>query len=129
MAVTGVSRALTKHTREKSMKTIKNVKVSTTKTATKVSTTKTRAAVRPSRKKSPAPVETPVATLPQPAPEPALASLNRPQPAPRPEITTELIAARAYALWEQQGRPHGRDLANWLLAESQLQQEIQSLAE
>jgi tRNA(Ile2) C34 agmatinyltransferase TiaS len=46
--------------------------------------------------------------------------------APRREITTELIAARAYIIWEQQGRPHGRDMANWLLAESQLKQEVQS---
>lgn len=47
-------------------------------------------------------------------------------PAPRRTITTELIAARAYTLWEQQGRPHGNDLQNWLLAESQLKQEVQS---
>ena len=45
---------------------------------------------------------------------------------PRREITTELIAARAYTLWEQQGRPQGNEVQNWLLAESQLKQEIQS---
>ncbi|HUC86610.1 MAG TPA: DUF2934 domain-containing protein [Candidatus Acidoferrales bacterium] len=48
------------------------------------------------------------------------------QTAPRREITTDLIATRAYIIWEQQGRPHGRDVANWLLAESQLKQETQS---
>lgn len=46
--------------------------------------------------------------------------------APRREITSELIAARAYTIWEQQGRPQGSDVANWLLAESQLKREIQS---
>lgn len=44
----------------------------------------------------------------------------------RREITTDLIAQRAYIIWEQQGRPSGNDLANWLLAESQLKEEIQS---
>ena len=56
-----------------------------------------------------------------PAPAPAAASVT-----PRREITTELIAARAYNLWEQQGRPQGNEVQNWLLAESQLKQEIQS---
>jgi hypothetical protein len=46
--------------------------------------------------------------------------------APEREITNDLIAARAYVIWEQQGRPHGRDRENWLLAETQLKQEIQS---
>ncbi|HEX5397594.1 MAG TPA: DUF2934 domain-containing protein [Verrucomicrobiae bacterium] len=45
---------------------------------------------------------------------------------PPREITTELIAARAYILWEQQGRPHGNDVQNWLLAENQLKQEVRS---
>jgi hypothetical protein len=46
---------------------------------------------------------------------------------PRREITSECIAARAYSLWEQQGRPHGRDLELWLQAEKQLKAS-QSLA-
>jgi hypothetical protein len=45
---------------------------------------------------------------------------------PAREITSDLIAARAYILWEQQGRPHGKDQENWLLAEQQLKLEIQS---
>lgn len=45
---------------------------------------------------------------------------------PTREITTDLIAARAYTIWEQQGRPQGKDLQNWLLAETQLKQEVQS---
>jgi hypothetical protein len=32
----------------------------------------------------------------------------------------ESIATRAYMLWEQAGRPQGRDLEYWLLAEAQL---------
>jgi hypothetical protein len=55
----------------------------------------------------------------------ALNAAAKPITAPGREITTELIAARAFVIWEQQGRPHGRDVANWLLAESQLKQEIQ----
>ena len=45
---------------------------------------------------------------------------------PRREITPDLIAACAYAIWEQQGRPQGQDMQNWLQAEKQLKQEIQS---
>lgn len=32
----------------------------------------------------------------------------------------EAIATRAYALWEQQGRPEGRDIEIWSEAETQL---------
>ncbi|MGA2246614.1 MAG: DUF2934 domain-containing protein [Verrucomicrobiota bacterium] len=45
---------------------------------------------------------------------------------PGRKITTDLIAARAYIIWEKQGRPHGQEVANWLLAESQLREEIHS---
>jgi len=31
----------------------------------------------------------------------------------------ERIAERAYQIWEQQGRPHGRDLDHWLQAEQE----------
>lgn len=31
-----------------------------------------------------------------------------------------LIAARAYEIWEKQGRPHGRDRDHWLQAVSEL---------
>ncbi|MBI5683884.1 MAG: DUF2934 domain-containing protein [Verrucomicrobia bacterium] len=30
------------------------------------------------------------------------------------------IAARAYLIWEKEGRPVGRDFEHWLLAEAQL---------
>ena len=57
------------------------------------------------------------------APEATAAPAAARHIAPQRKITTDLIAARAYILWEQQGRPHGHDVANWLLAESQLKEE------
>ena len=33
----------------------------------------------------------------------------------------QVISARAYALWEEEGRPDGRALAHWLAAESEVQ--------
>lgn len=101
------------------MKTIKTVKVKATKTGTKVSATKTPAVVRARKDTVPATVGALNATT-------SMASIEPAPAAPRGEITPDLIAARAYTIWEQQGRPHGKDVANWLLAESQLRQEIQS---
>ena len=85
----------------------RSVKTAAVKTAAKASAPKT-------------------ATAKTPPAEPA--SIISPAPMSRPtrEITTEMIAERAYLLWEKQGRPHGSDEANWLLAESQLKEEIQS---
>ena len=34
--------------------------------------------------------------------------------------TQQEIAHRAYAMWEQEGRPHGRNLDHWLKAEKEL---------
>jgi hypothetical protein len=34
--------------------------------------------------------------------------------------TREQIAARAYAIWEQEGRPFGREIEHWLRAEREL---------
>jgi len=50
------------------------------------------------------------------APKPAAVAA----PASAPRITAELIARRAYFIWEQQGRPAGREREHWLLAEQQL---------
>lgn len=36
------------------------------------------------------------------------------------EAIRKLIAARAYELWESQGRPDGRDQANWRQAEHEI---------
>jgi hypothetical protein len=93
------------------MKTIKTTKPKTTKSAAKVSTATPPAATRAPKQS----LKT----------SPAKAG-NAPSIAPRREITSDLIAERAYILWEKQGRPPGHDVANWLLAESQLKQEIQS---
>jgi hypothetical protein len=46
----------------------------------------------------------------------------------RAEITRESIATRAFTLWEQAGRPHGRDLEFWAQAENQLKQNAHSVA-
>jgi len=93
------------------MKTAKTTKTPKTKASTATPTP-----VIPVRKK--APVKAVKAASPE-APIPSMI-------AARKEITTDLIAARAYTIWEQQGRPHGNEMQNWLLAESQLKHEIQS---
>lgn len=36
------------------------------------------------------------------------------------EAPRQQIAERAYALWEQEGRPHGCDLDHWLRAEAEI---------
>jgi len=82
------------------MKTLKTIKSKTKKTLAKTpaASPARKTTVKPAAPKSPA---VPAVT-------------------PRREITSECIAARAYSLWEQQGRPHGRDLELWLQAEKQL---------
>ena len=37
-----------------------------------------------------------------------------------PEALHARTAARAYAIWESEGRPHGRDTEHWLQAEREL---------
>lgn len=64
-----------------------------------------------------------ISTMQVMAPEAPTAKAIATPTASQCEITSDLIAARAYVIWEEQGRPHGHDLANWLLAESQLKQE------
>jgi hypothetical protein len=36
-------------------------------------------------------------------------------------FSQEQVSLRAYELWEQEGRPHGRDQAHWFEAERQVQ--------
>jgi hypothetical protein len=98
------------------MKNIKTVKVKATKPATKASAAKTPIPVRAASKGSVK--QTPARTI-----KPTVATAVAVK-APQLEITNESIAARAYIIWEKQGRPHGHDVANWLLAESQLKQEM-----
>jgi hypothetical protein len=38
----------------------------------------------------------------------------------RAEAIRNLIATRAYELWESEGQPHGRDLINWRQAEHEI---------
>jgi hypothetical protein len=74
---------------------------------------------------APAPVAK-AAVAPAPAPAHATAvkatAVKAPATTTTPcrEITSECIASRAYSLWEQQGRPQGKDLELWLQAEKQL---------
>jgi hypothetical protein len=63
----------------------------------------------------------------------APASLARTGTAPPPIAVASLpqpsigaIAARAYELWESQGRPDGRERDNWIEAERQLCTELAS---
>ena len=56
-----------------------------------------------------------------PAAKVSTAKTQAPAADPRREITSDCIASRAYSLWEQQGRPQGRDLEFWLQAKTQLE--------
>jgi hypothetical protein len=35
------------------------------------------------------------------------------------EATRQSTAARAYSIWESEGRPHGRDVQHWIQAEAE----------
>jgi hypothetical protein len=54
------------------------------------------------------------------SPTAANRSVSRPEPAGATRPTHEQIAARAYEIWEAQGRPEGADRENWFEAERQL---------
>jgi hypothetical protein len=90
-------------------KPIKNMKLMT-KAKTKKTPASTQAAVGPSR------------------PTTAVEATSTPMSGMGRQITTECIASRAYTLWEQAGRPQGRDLDLWLQAESQLKQSSQAFS-
>jgi hypothetical protein len=47
---------------------------------------------------------------------------REPVPTGTPEPSPAEIAALAYQIWEQEGRPEGRDLDHWLMAREQLRQ-------
>jgi hypothetical protein len=42
------------------------------------------------------------------------------EPEQHGEMVRRQIAERAYALWEAEDRPHGRDLDHWLRAEAEI---------
>jgi hypothetical protein len=53
----------------------------------------------------------------------AKTTTKRSQPAPKKKAAPagpDQIACLAYEIWQQQGRPQGRDLDNWIQAEHQL---------
>ena len=117
------------------MKTIKSESKKTTVTNPAVVKTPIKAPVTPATVSTPAPIAahgTAVAPAPVRTATVKTPAAKKGPAAPistsRREITGECIAARAYSLWEQQGRPHGRDFEIWLQAENQLKQDSQSLA-
>jgi Protein of unknown function (DUF2934) len=58
---------------------------------------------------------TPIATMPQTDPA-VLAAISSADPSAREQVIRE----RAYAIWEEEGRPRGRDLDHWLRAETEI---------
>lgn len=48
--------------------------------------------------------------------------------APQPEPAHDEIALCAMSIWEEEGRPQGRELEHWLLAEARLRQRCQANA-
>ena len=46
---------------------------------------------------------------------------------PTSEPSREEIAALAHSIWEQAGRPEGRDMEHWLQAETQIRQQRGSI--
>jgi hypothetical protein len=40
----------------------------------------------------------------------------------------EIVRARAYALWENEGRPMGRDAEHWRMSEEEARRELERLA-
>ncbi len=39
-------------------------------------------------------------------------------------MNLQAIQERSYEIWEREGRPHGRDLEHWRLAETELVSEV-----
>jgi len=59
----------------------------------------------------------PTSTATTPETEPAVvAAISSADPAAREQAIRE----RAYAIWEEEGRPEGRDLEHWLQAETEI---------
>ena len=103
------------------MKTAKAIKSKTAK-ITKPKPGRTAALVKVAAPKAKAKAK----TRPAKAVKVSAAKPRATKPAPAaarvsfPRITAEQIASRAYFIWEQHGRPAGREREHWLLAEQQL---------
>jgi hypothetical protein len=79
----------------------------------KITTIKTKRAATPVAKK--------IASKARPAVKASAPQTKRPgNPLPAQAITSEQIARHAYSIWEQQGRPAGKEAEHWLLAEQEL---------
>jgi hypothetical protein len=46
--------------------------------------------------------------------------MRKPDPVNREQMIRQLIAVRAYEIWESQGRPYGHDAAHWRQAEQDI---------
>lgn len=46
--------------------------------------------------------------------------MSKPGQANREQMIRQLIAVRAYEIWESQGRPHGHHAAHWRQAEQDI---------
>jgi hypothetical protein len=72
------------------------------------------------------PLAVPVADL---EPEPVVTLLTEPATPPAAmEIPLEKIAALAYEIWVEKGRPPGTELQNWLEAETELRMQLAASA-
>jgi len=47
-------------------------------------------------------------------------AVSKPGQVNREQMIRQLIAVRAYEIWESQGRPHGHDAAHWRQAEQDI---------
>ena len=111
------------------MKTARAIKSKTAK-ITKPKPSRTAALVKVAAPKAKAKAKAKAKVKAKPRPAKAVkASAPKPRatkPAPAaarvsfPRITTEQIASRAYFIWEQHGRPSGREGEHWQMAEQQL---------
>jgi hypothetical protein len=48
------------------------------------------------------------------------AKVSHASASPSPRASAQDVAIRAYEIWEREGRPAGRDLEHWSMAESEL---------
>jgi hypothetical protein len=62
---------------------------------------------------------------PEPTPEPTIENGSTQSAPTRPvDLPDELVAARAYEIWQRRGSPTGQDTSvDWLAAKSELEQE------
>ena len=60
--------------------------------------------------------------------KPISVPFSKTQSVPSPEEIQERIRQRAYELYEQRGREDGRDLDDWLKAESELTEKTKVVA-